>query len=46
MIEPHLPNYAAGKRREDDRRIVMRYGKNAQNFMAALCLTVLICYWD
>ena len=20
--------------------------KNAQNFMAALCLTVLICYWD
>ena len=33
-IEPHLPNYAAGKRREDDRRIVMRYGKNAQNCSA------------
>ena len=44
-IEPHLPYYAAGKRREDDRRIAMRYDKNADNFMAALCLAALICYW-
>jgi len=91
-IEPHLPYYAAGKRREDDRRIIsgiihilqsgcrwqkkgvsaqaigrtkggrntiermfgrlknyrriaMRYDKNAENFMAGLCLAALICDW-
>ena len=45
LIEPHLPYRAAGKRRKDDRRIATRYDKNAENFLAALCLTALICYW-
>ncbi|PHS20702.1 MAG: IS5/IS1182 family transposase, partial [Robiginitomaculum sp.] len=25
--------------------IATRYDKNATNFMAALCLAALICYW-
>ena len=32
-------------RLKDYRRIAMRYDKNADNFMAALCLAALICYW-
>ena len=32
-------------RPKDYRRIAMRYDKNADNFMAALCLAALICYW-
>ena len=30
---------------KDFRRVATRYDKNAQNFMAALCLAALICYW-
>ena len=32
-------------RLKDYRRIAMRYDKNADNFMAGLCLAALICYW-
>ena len=32
-------------RLKDYRRIAMRYDKNADNFMPALCLAALICYW-
>jgi len=32
-------------RLKDFRRIATRYDKNAINFMAALCLAALICYW-
>ena len=32
-------------RLKDYRRIAVRYDKNADNFMAALCLAALICYW-
>ncbi len=32
-------------RLKDFRRIATRYDKNANNFMAALCLAALICYW-
>jgi len=32
-------------RLKDSRRIATRYDKNADNFMAALCLAALICYW-
>ncbi|HJO97202.1 MAG TPA: IS5/IS1182 family transposase, partial [Rhodospirillales bacterium] len=32
-------------RLKDFRRIATRYDKNAVNFMAALCLAALICYW-
>ena len=32
-------------RLKDYRRIAMRYDNNADNFMAALCLAALICYW-
>ena len=32
-------------RLKDFRRIATRYDKNATNFMAALCLAALICYW-
>jgi len=32
-------------RLRDFRRIATRYDKNAVNFMAALCLAALICYW-
>ncbi len=32
-------------RLKDFRRVAMRYDKNADNFMAGLCLAALICYW-
>lgn len=32
-------------RLKDFRRVATRYDKNANNFMAALCLVALICYW-
>ena len=32
-------------RLKDFRRIATRYDKNANNFLAALCLADLICYW-
>ena len=32
-------------RLKDFRRIATRYDKNAENFMAGLCLAALICYW-
>ena len=32
-------------RLKDYQRIAMRYDKNADNFMAGLCLAALICYW-
>lgn len=32
-------------RLKDFRRIATRYDKNADNFMAALCLAALVCYW-
>ena len=32
-------------RLKDFRRIATRYDKNAENFMAALCLAALVCYW-
>ena len=32
-------------RLKDFRRVATRYDKNAQNFLATLCLAVLICYW-
>ena len=32
-------------RLKDFRRIATRYDKKANNFMAALCLVALICYW-
>jgi len=32
-------------RLKDFRRVAIRYDKNAQNFMAALCLAAHICYW-
>lgn len=32
-------------RLKDFRRIATRYDKNANNFLAALCLAALICYW-
>lgn len=32
-------------RLKDWRRIATRYDKNANNFLAALCLAALICYW-
>ena len=32
-------------RLKDFRRIATRYDKNAVNYMAALCLAALICYW-
>ncbi len=30
---------------KDFRRVATRYDKNAENFLAALCLAALICYW-
>lgn len=30
---------------KDFRRVATRYDKNATNFLAALCLAALICYW-
>ncbi len=32
-------------RLKDFRRIAMRYDKKAENFMAALCLAAIVCYW-
>ena len=32
-------------RLKDFRRVATRYDKNAENFLAALCLAALICYW-
>jgi transposase len=32
-------------RLKDFRRVATRYDKNAHNFMAALCLAALVCYW-
>ena len=32
-------------RLKDFRRVATRYDKNADNFMAGLCLAALICYW-
>ncbi|MBT4670957.1 MAG: transposase, partial [Rhodospirillales bacterium] len=32
-------------RLKDFRRIATRYDKKATNFLAALCLAALICYW-
>jgi transposase len=32
-------------RLKDFRRVATRYDKNANNFMAALCLAALVCYW-
>ena len=32
-------------RLKDFRRVATRYDKNAKNYMAALCLAALICYW-
>ena len=32
-------------RLKDYRCIAMRYDKNAENFMAALCLAAPTCYW-
>ena len=32
-------------RLKDFRRIATRYDKNANNYMAGLCLAALICYW-
>ena len=32
-------------RLKDFRRVATRYDKNAQNFLSALCLAALICYW-
>ena len=32
-------------RLKDFRRIATRYDRNVTNFMAALCLAALICYW-
>jgi transposase len=32
-------------RLKDFRRIATRYDKNADNYMAGLCLAALICYW-
>jgi len=32
-------------RLKDFRRVATRYDKNANNYMAALCLAALICYW-
>ena len=33
------------ERLKDFRRVATRYDKNAENFLAALCLAALICYW-
>jgi len=33
-------------RLKDFRRVATRYDKNANNFMAALFLAALVCYWD
>ena len=32
-------------RLKDFRRVATRYDKNAENFLAGLCLAALICYW-
>jgi len=32
-------------RLKDFRRVATRYDKNAENFLAALCLAALVCYW-
>lgn len=32
-------------RLKDFRRIATRYDKKAENFLAALCLAALVCYW-
>ena len=32
-------------RLKDFRRVATRYDKNAENYMAGLCLAALICYW-
>ena len=32
-------------RLKDFSRVATRYDKNANNFMAALCLAALVCYW-
>lgn len=32
-------------RLKDFRRIATRYDKKAENFMAALCLAAIVCYW-
>jgi len=29
----------------DFRRVATRYDKKADNFMAALCLAAIVCYW-
>jgi len=53
--QPHSFNKARYKGRnviermfgrlKDFRRVATRYDKNAENFLAALCLAALICYW-
>ena len=32
-------------RLKDFRSVATRYNKNAENFLAALCLAALVCYW-
>ena len=32
-------------RLKDFRRVATRYDKNAENYLAGLCLAALICYW-
>jgi len=32
-------------RLKDFRRVATRYDKKAENFMAALCLAAIVCYW-
>ena len=32
-------------RLKDFRRVATRYDQNAGNFLAAICLAALICYW-
>ena len=32
-------------RLKDFRRVATRYDKKAENFLAALCLAALVCYW-
>ena len=32
-------------RLKDFRRIATRYDRKAQNFLAALCIAAIVCYW-
>lgn len=32
-------------RLNDFRRIATRYNRNAVNFMAAVCIVAIVCYW-